>query len=68
MKSIGSPLIGDDYYGGEPADRGYLHAYGLQFTCRFADDQPQSATAMCCPRAKANCGLPYLWGGSSLGA
>lgn len=31
MKSLGSPIFGDDLYGGENADRGYLHAYGLKF-------------------------------------
>ena len=33
LNSIGSPIIGDTLYGGSSeADRGYLHAYGLQFT------------------------------------
>lgn len=31
LKSIGSPIFGDTRYGGEPADRGYLHAYALYF-------------------------------------
>ncbi|PYF83009.1 MULTISPECIES: TIGR01621 family pseudouridine synthase [Marinomonas] len=31
LKSIGSPILGDDRYGGESSDRGYLHAYRLQF-------------------------------------
>lgn len=31
MKSLGSPIIGDKLYGGETADRVYLHAYQLDF-------------------------------------
>jgi len=31
MKSIGAPILGDQRYGGSEADRGYLHAYQLQF-------------------------------------
>ncbi|MBV8680361.1 MAG: RNA pseudouridine synthase, partial [Aquitalea sp.] len=32
MKSQSAPILGDALYGGSPADRGYLHAYGLRFT------------------------------------
>ena len=32
LSSIGCPIIGDNLYGGNPADRGYLHAYALRFT------------------------------------
>jgi len=33
LSSIGSPITGDSLYGGKtPADRGYLHAYALEFT------------------------------------
>ena len=31
LKSLGSPILGDARYGGEEADRGYLHAYRLRF-------------------------------------
>jgi len=31
MKSLGVPILGDDRYGGEPADRLHLHAYALSF-------------------------------------
>ncbi|MDG6882226.1 tRNA pseudouridine synthase C [Phocoenobacter uteri] len=31
MKSLGSPILGDRLYGGEKADRVYLHAYQLDF-------------------------------------
>ena len=31
LKSVGAPILGDLTYGGDPADRGYLHAYGLAF-------------------------------------
>ncbi len=31
LASIGVPILGDKLYGGESADRGYLHAYALQF-------------------------------------
>jgi len=63
MKSIGSPLIGDDYYGGETADRGYLHAYGLQFTCRFSDDQPETRYRYVLPPSQGELwpALPVEW-------
>ena len=32
LKSMGSTILGDKIYGGEKADRGYLHAYSLCFT------------------------------------
>lgn len=32
MKSLGSPILGDELYGGEKSDRMYLHAYKLNFT------------------------------------
>ncbi|WP_427982427.1 TIGR01621 family pseudouridine synthase [Agarivorans sp.] len=32
LKSLGSPILGDSRYGGEAAQRGYLHAFALQFT------------------------------------
>lgn len=31
LNSLGSPILGDDIYSSSPADRGYLHAYGLSF-------------------------------------
>ena len=31
LRSVGSGITGDDIYGNEAADRGYLHAYGLRF-------------------------------------
>lgn len=31
MKAIGAPVLGDERYGGTPAERGYLHASGLEF-------------------------------------
>jgi len=31
MKSLGSPILGDELYGGTPSDRMYLHAYKLNF-------------------------------------
>ncbi|EAR59736.1 RluA protein [Oceanospirillum sp. MED92] len=32
LKSEGAPILGDNMYGGEEADRTYLHAYQLAFT------------------------------------
>ncbi len=37
LKSLGAPILGDSLYGGEPADRTYLHALGLAFEL---DGQP----------------------------
>lgn len=31
LKSLGSPILGDERYGGTAADRGYLHAWALDF-------------------------------------
>ena len=31
LNSIGSPILGDDYYSKSRSDRGYLHAFGLRF-------------------------------------
>ncbi len=31
LKSLGSPILGDGRYGGEQADRGYLHACKMRF-------------------------------------
>jgi len=31
LKSLGSPILGDNRYGGSNADRGYLHAFKLMF-------------------------------------
>ena len=31
LRSIGSGITGDDIYGSEAADRGYLHAFALRF-------------------------------------
>lgn len=44
LKSLGSPIIGDDLYGGEMADRVYLHAYQLDFCY-----QGQSINIQCLP-------------------
>jgi tRNA pseudouridine32 synthase / 23S rRNA pseudouridine746 synthase len=32
LKSVASPILGDERYGGSAADRGYLHAWALRFT------------------------------------
>ncbi|MCE9679726.1 TIGR01621 family pseudouridine synthase [Shewanella sp. AS1] len=32
LASLGVPILGDTLYGGETADRGYLHAYAIHFT------------------------------------
>lgn len=34
LKSLGAPILGDERYGGTPADRGYLHAWRLEFDWR----------------------------------
>lgn len=37
LRSLGAPILGDDRYGGSPADRGYLHANALCFTWKGED-------------------------------
>lgn len=43
MKSLGSPILGDELYGGEKADRVYLHAYQLDF---YYHSQPISVCVL----------------------
>ncbi|WP_432452037.1 TIGR01621 family pseudouridine synthase [Agarivorans sp. QJM3NY_29] len=42
LKSLGSPILGDQRYAGEAAARGYLHAYALHFVWH---GEPQSFIA-----------------------
>lgn len=42
LKSLGSPIWGDRRYAGEPASRGYLHAYAMRF---YLFDQGYSLVA-----------------------
>lgn len=53
MKSLGSPILGDELYGGngEKSDRTYLHAYGLEFTYRN-----EFISVQCAPK----CGTFFL--------
>lgn len=44
LKSIGSPILGDDLYKGENSDRTYLHAYCIRFVY-----QKQSICIICAP-------------------
>jgi tRNA pseudouridine32 synthase/23S rRNA pseudouridine746 synthase len=37
MKSLGSPILGDELYKGESADRTYLHAFALRFVYQQQD-------------------------------
>lgn len=39
LRSVGSGITGDNIYGNESADRGYLHAYALRFS--YAEQQWQ---------------------------
>ena len=43
MKSLGAPILGDQRYGGQDADRTYLHAWRLSFST------PEGAVSLCCP-------------------
>lgn len=45
LKSVGSPILGDEHYGGTPNDRTYLHAFQLCFT--YQNEQIQVS---CPPR------------------
>jgi tRNA pseudouridine32 synthase/23S rRNA pseudouridine746 synthase len=48
LKSIGSPILGDDLYKGENSDRTYLHAYCIRFIYQ------QQAICIICPPDKGN--------------
>jgi len=51
MKAIGSPIIGDERYGGTAADRGYLHASALKFLWKGeeinCEQQPTTGILFC---------------------
>ncbi|MCV6626211.1 MAG: TIGR01621 family pseudouridine synthase [Cellvibrionaceae bacterium] len=53
LKSIGSPILGDELYGGSPAPRLYLHAWALAFTYQGRDYRYCQA-----PQADAS---PFGW-------
>lgn len=59
LKSQGCPILGDERYGGEHADRGYLHAWQLSFAYR---GEPV------CVRAPLTEGLHFFTQGVSLTA
>ncbi|MEZ9199401.1 TIGR01621 family pseudouridine synthase [Shewanella sp. 10N.286.54.B9] len=52
LASIGVPILGDELYGGETSDRGYLHAYSLNFSYKAQAYQysvaPPSGVAFNC--------------------
>ncbi len=49
MKSLGAPIAGDQRYGGEDSDRGYLHAFALQCTPVCRDWRGPTADPPGCP-------------------
>lgn len=49
LASIGVPILGDTLYGGAAADRGYLHAYMLQFELNG------QAYEYCCQPSSGEC-------------
>ncbi|WP_417614841.1 TIGR01621 family pseudouridine synthase [Oceanisphaera sp.] len=59
LKSQGCPILGDERYGGGPADRGYLHAWQLRFAYR---GEPV------CVRAPLTFGQHFLTHGDQLTA
>ena len=56
LKSVGSAIVGDPiYHQANAADRGYLHAFALQF-----DYDGTPYTVVCDPRAFSACGRLWL--------
>jgi len=55
LKSIGAPILGDQRYGNQPADRGYLHAYRLAFNW-----QGEALSISCLPQQGDYFLLPEL--------
>ncbi|ABM01739.1 TIGR01621 family pseudouridine synthase [Shewanella amazonensis] len=51
LASLGTPILGDTLYGGESSDRGYLHAWQLEFQFRSRDyrfeSKPSVGEAFC---------------------
>ena len=56
MKSLGAAIDGDQRYGGETAERTFLHAYALTF-----DDQGQTIELICPPEKNGWPALPQDW-------
>lgn len=57
LKSVGSAILGDGIYGGVTADRGYLHAFALQFSY-----QEQAFTFILAPKIGERWPeLPQAW-------
>jgi tRNA pseudouridine32 synthase/23S rRNA pseudouridine746 synthase len=48
LKSVGSPILGDELYKGESSDRTYLHAYCIRFTYQ------QQSICITCPPDKGD--------------
>ena len=67
LKSLGSPILGDERYAGDQADRGYLHAYGLRFSWQDKEQTflcpPTQGHHFCTPQLEtklAELGEPWL--------
>lgn len=56
MKSLGAPIDGDGRYGGEAAERTFLHAYALRF-----EDQGEITELICPPEGPGWPPLPEGW-------
>lgn len=56
MKSLGAPIDGDARYGGDAAERTFLHAYALSF-----EDQGQMTELLCPPADEGWPALPDAW-------
>lgn len=57
LKSIGATILGDDIYGGAESDRGYLHAFSLEF-----DYQGETFHFICKPKHGNSWGeIPKNW-------
>ncbi len=59
MKSLGTPILGDERYGGEKAERTYLHAWMLRITAPDGPVTLTSAPAECWPELPADWQNPF---------
>ncbi len=61
LKSLGAAIDGDDRYGGERADRTYLHAFMLCFRDEVSGADPQDIVLTCLPQHGDWAALPDQW-------
>ena len=61
LKSLGSPIDGDERYGGQPSDRTYLHAFALCWDDPQPDGSRHAVQLICPPSEGVWADVPATW-------